>query len=66
MWKILAATAMSWLLLGLPAAHAQLTNPILAPIGPSGIRVRIQNLVQMPSTVTANSPKPDDQPVASW
>ena len=43
-------------------ATAQLTNPIPASIGASGIRVRIENLVQMPATLASVAPKSDDRP----
>jgi hypothetical protein len=52
-------------LLGMPAAtHAQLTNPIPQPIVKGSLRVRIENLVQMPSTTGTLGTKADHTPSA--
>src|SRR3954447_10183299 len=48
-------------LLSASTASAQLvTNPIPAPIVKGSVRIRINNLVQMPATLALNGAKPDN------
>src|SRR6185312_4305569 len=52
------------LLLANYAAAQQVTNPIPTPIVKGNVRIRIDNLVQMPSTTSSLGSKPDNSPGA--
>ena len=59
----LTALAVGWMLVRVAAAQ-QVTNPIPPPIVKGSVRIRIDNLVQMPATVSSLGAKPDNSPSA--
>src|SRR4051812_42001556 len=61
--RSLLATAVLLLLVDAVAAQ-QVTNPIPAPVVKGSVRIRINNLVQMPSTTASLGAKPDNSPSA--
>jgi hypothetical protein len=61
--RALLSIAVCLLLFGQSAAQ-QVTNPIPAPIVTGSVRVRIDNIVQMPSTTSSLGSKPDNSPGA--
>jgi hypothetical protein len=52
------------LLLASTASAQLVTNPIPTPIVKGSVRIRINNLVQMPATLSLNGAKPDNSPSA--
>lgn len=59
----LIASAVCLLLARIGTAQL-VTNPIPAPVVKGSVRIRIDNLVQMPATVSTLGSKPDNSPSA--